>query len=363
MQARLSVKEHKYNAAVSSKLPEAAALKKELAELTREVEARRDLLAQADSYNPIIKNLREQIQQFAAQSDERRAANEQMLQGMFKTVADSTLAMDKRPADQQAMVKGLEKARTELAKAREDYNKAVSVANSQSDAVIKTLTEQVAQKQARLDERRTQLAAAKAAMDPAAIAAAQQVKAEMLRQRRDSLVTARKAKADAEAAWEAAVAGHVKAENAVADADDAFRRAGGLRASAAARQAEKNKKADEVAAAGAELARLVQPEKPTDVKATLLGDVRDRLVLAVVVIGALLAMMTLFLTRAPKGEAEALDDIVFDPAVYEGTPGGWPQLDGFGLPVAANGNGNVRVAGALLAPPELADEDEPAVAV
>ena len=81
-------------------------------------------------------------------------------------------------------------------------------------------------------------------------------------------------------------------------------------------------------------------------------------------------MITLFATRTPAGEshAEALDDIVFDPAVYEGTEGGWPVLDGFGLPVAgvgaANGNGNARVAGALLAPPELGDhEDEPAIAV
>jgi hypothetical protein len=127
----------------------------------------------------------------------------------------------------------------------------------------------------------------------------------------------------------------------------------------AQRQAAKNELADKVAAAKAEVDRSVQPEKPMEVKLTPLGDVRDRLVLAVVAIGVIVSMLALFLTRAPRGEVEALDDIVFDPAVYEGTPGGWPQLDGFGLPVAGNGNGN-----ALLAPRQLADhEDEPAVAV
>ena len=156
---QLSVAEHRLNAAAAGRLPEAAALKGQVADLNGRVEKRRAEVAGKEQANPQVKEVQDFVDDSLRRMDQSRLRNEARLQDLFKQSTAAAPDMDKLPAGQKAVAKRMDEAAKSLSGARAKYNTRVEEADARADAMVKLLTGQVAGQQARIDDRRKVLAA------------------------------------------------------------------------------------------------------------------------------------------------------------------------------------------------------------
>lgn len=164
MVTRRAVVERQYNVASSAKLPEAKKLGDEMADLDKQIEALRGLIAAKDEYDPLTKQFLAFIDDSVKLVDQSRQRNEKRLKDLFEAFVAAKPDMDKLPADQQARAKALDEAYKSLSSARARYQAMLDETNARADSAVRGLTQQVASQQAKVDARKRELAEARAAL-------------------------------------------------------------------------------------------------------------------------------------------------------------------------------------------------------
>ncbi len=301
----LAIAEHRYNAAVGGRLPEAARLKKQVEQITSQISARQQLLANADLYNPVVKQVQDTIELSVRKMEQSRAKNEKLLQDVLKPFARITVAdLDKLPEDQKSLAHRLEESSQNVSQARAGYTKKTTEANNESDALVLSLTQQVASQQARIDDRKRQLEAiaGKAGVPfPAAPNPPRDAAAIALTAR--DLAAAQDAESRAHAAYEEAVARLKPMEEKLRVALAAQASANQRPAAEAARvAAEKEVRELESAAdAGTAFAVAGPPDLRTAIVRDPVGeDHRATYLPGIAMGGLLLGGLTLLMTRQPS---------------------------------------------------------------
>ena len=159
LQETLALKERQVNAANGGGLrDDATALKKEIKGLKMEIESRQDLLTTADGIAPDMKVLEDFINETLARMDSDRARNDRNMAAMLKELAAQAPAAGSLPAEQKAFAEQLERRQAELNKARERYTAAADAAAAEADDEVKAIEGELAAMQAKVDERKKQVA-------------------------------------------------------------------------------------------------------------------------------------------------------------------------------------------------------------
>jgi pSer/pThr/pTyr-binding forkhead associated (FHA) protein len=159
IQQTLAMKERQRNSAAGGGLKDdERALAKEITALKLEVESRQDLLTTADGVAPRMKQLENLINDFLKQMDQDRVRNDQRMAELLKQLASQAPVAGSLPKEQKAFAEQLTKRQAELNKARERYAAAADAAAAESDAQLKGMEGDLAAAQAKVDERKKQVA-------------------------------------------------------------------------------------------------------------------------------------------------------------------------------------------------------------
>jgi hypothetical protein len=331
LQQRLAATERRYNAALGvDLLKDADAIKAEMAQLNKQIKARQDLLASKDLYNPLVKKVQDIINHVVQQMEDDRARNDAHVQEALQGLEKARPESEKLPAEQQALAAQLEASSKALKEARDQYNKTQEENSARNDAIVQGLASQVASQQAKIDDRKKQLAVAAAQVLTPEQKAQQASDREHGRQseyqkKQDELATARAEQADAAAKYDQAMLQFLTLQAEAGNAAEAGDR---VKQGTADRQALLPLEQDanqQLQAAGSRLQNIVEPQKPTESSVTLEGeDPRMTYVLFVVSGGSLLTIvLLLLLARHPQPAAYA----EFGQAKDEQTEYGQESLD------------------------------------
>jgi DNA repair exonuclease SbcCD ATPase subunit len=313
LQQHLAAAERRYNTAMGVNLPkDAEAIKAEMTQLNKQIKARQDLLASKDLYDPMIKKVQDAANQLVRQMENNRARNEDRLKEALQGLEKARPETEKLPAEQQALAAQLDVSSKALKEAREQYNKTQQEISARSDAMVQGLASQVASQQAKIDDRKKQLAAAAALIPTPEQLAQQAADREHGRQteyqkKLDGLDKARTAQAEAAEKQDRAVLQFRTVSEQARAADEAADR---VRQEAADRQVLLPHERDaeqQVQAVGTRLHNIVEPQKPIESSVTLEGDdPRMIYVLCVTSVGLLLTIILLaLLARHPHPVALA----------------------------------------------------------
>jgi chromosome segregation ATPase len=343
MQEQLALKERQYNTAAAGGLKDdARALEKQVKTLRTEIESRQDLLTTADGVAPDMKDLEAFITDTLARMEKDRARNDRIMADHLKELTAKAPAAGSLPAEQKAFAEQLERRQAELNKAREGYAAAVEAAAAEADEDVKSLEAELAAVQAKLDERKKQVAEA----------ARNTLPEDQQRERVALTEASRRALDAAQKADEEAAAAYLANRRSLADAEAQLERVQGQASSFDRENAKAAEASRRVVAVGDEVDQLrrrldaaIVPVKPTDEHVAVAPQGPDRRVIYVLgtclvlalVYGPLVAAAPLHpKPQEPAGETLELVDS-FDGGVH-----------GFGtVPFAA---------------PAARDADEPALA-
>jgi hypothetical protein len=159
LQTNLALKERQFNAATNSgSKDDARALEKDVDTLKQAIEARQDLLTTADGVAPGAKELEDVVNDMLKRMEGDRSRNDRRMAEMLSELAAQAPKAGSLTAEQKAFAEQLEKRQAALNKARERYAAAADAAAAETDQEVKKLEGELAAAQAKIDERRKQVA-------------------------------------------------------------------------------------------------------------------------------------------------------------------------------------------------------------
>jgi chromosome segregation ATPase len=160
LQEELALRERQHTTALGNGLrQDAAAITKQIQRLKREIGERQDLLTTAGGIGP-DRETQEFLDETLARMAADRERNGRIMSEMLEELAGQAPAAGSLPAEQKKFAESLEQRQAALNDARERYNAAMSAASADADAELRRAEDELASVQAKIDERKKQVAEA-----------------------------------------------------------------------------------------------------------------------------------------------------------------------------------------------------------
>ena len=288
-QPQLAIAEHHYNVAIAANLPEdARRLKTEIGQLHRNIKATQDLLESQDLYKPEVSELQKAVEKSVKLMEQARGKYEAQIQEVFTAMEKAKPDMAQLPAEQQALARQLDDSSKALNDARANYSRQQDDINAKTDATVQSLASHVAAQQAKIDDRKAQLARLLAKETPTS---------EQFQQKQAELAVARSQRRR-QPPTTTRLQQFTDCQVDARRATDAANRLSQEYEQRQALSIQKRETDAELASMGTQLLEPAEPEKPDESSVIAEGDFpRKRYLLYVLSSGCLLATLTVLLTR------------------------------------------------------------------
>jgi pSer/pThr/pTyr-binding forkhead associated (FHA) protein len=346
----LSIAQRQHSAAVSAGLKnDADEYAAHVQTLNRMIAARQALIGDDTFYADAITELENIIADTSRSLEADRQSTEAALERMQQTFTGSAPSAAQLPAEQRALAGQLSERLAAVTAARKAYAQAVG--SPGNDEQLQKLRDEAAALKADLSQRKGQLAAAS---EKTQLAAQEQDRIAVIKQRETELATARQAEDKAQAAWAASEKKLREVQARIVDARDAGETLDRLTAERDAAQAELELNLRTLEAARAQLAKKVDPLPPDEKDVRVEPGSNVRPTYSLIAVGGIAAVFTVLILLTAQSDRSAAARATGEDESSEPTGLLLPRADGDGV----NGNGH---ADSHTTPHQR--EDEPSVPV